>query len=294
MPSVPSNGIHLEYDTFGDPSDPAMLLIMGLATQMIAWQPAFCRGLAERGFHVVRFDNRDVGLSSKVDATVVHPLRLELRRRLGWSIDAPYRLSDMSDDAVGLLDALAIDAAHLVGASMGGMIAQETALNHGERVLSLTSIMSSTGNSKVGRPDPILARMLVKRSPDTRDEAIEMSVDIRRRLSPIHFNEKETRHFAAASYDRSFHPEGRRRQLAAIMASGDRTERLRTLRMPTLVIHGRQDRLVHIDGGEATAAAIPGARLLVLDEMGHDLPHVLWPQLIDAIATHAESASKAV
>ena len=291
MPSVQSNGIQLEYDTFGDAADPALVLVMGLATQMIAWQPGFCRGLAEHGFHVIRFDNRDVGLSTKFRGVVAHPLRLELKRRLGRPIEAPYRLSDMADDTVGLLDALDIDSAHLVGASMGGMIAQETALNHPSRVLSLTSIMSTTGNSKVGRPDPVLARMLVKPAPDSREDAIEMSVDIRRRLSPVHFNEKETRHFAAASFDRAFYPEGRRRQLAAILASGDRTDRLRGLHTPTLVIHGRQDRLVHLDGGEATAAAIPGARLVVLDEMGHDLPHPLWPRLIDTIASHAGSVA---
>lgn len=285
-----SNGITLEYDTFGVPSDPAIVLIMGLATQMIAWQPLFCRGLAERGFHVIRFDNRDVGLSTKMEDPPPSLLLAALKQRLGRPIEAPYRLSDMADDTVGLLDGLGIEAAHLVGASMGGMIAQEVALTHRSRVLSLTSIMSTTGNPQVGRPDPWLARLLIRRDAGSRDEAIEMSVDIRRRLSPFHFNEKETRNYAAASYDRSYHPSGRRRQLAAVMASGDRTGRLESMDVPTLVIHGRHDPLVHVDGGQATADAIPGSKMVVFDEMGHDLPHALWPELVDAIASHAAAA----
>ena len=292
MPSIRSNGITLEYDTFGDSSHPAMVLIMGLATQMIAWQPQFCRALAKRGFHVIRFDNRDVGLSTKLADPPPSLIASALKQRLGLPIEAPYLLSDMADDTVGLLDGLGIEAAHLVGASMGGMIAQEVALGHRDRVLSLTSIMSTTGNPKVGRPDPWLARLLIRRDAASRDEAIEMSVDIRRRLSPVHFNEKDSRNFAAASSDRSFHPSGRRRQLAAVMASGDRTARLRTLDVPTLVIHGRQDSLVHPDGGQATADAIPASRLVIFDQMGHDLPHPLWPELVDAIATHAAAAPR--
>lgn len=290
MASAHSNGITLEYDTFGDPRDPAVLLIMGLATQMIAWQPAFCRGIAEQGFFVIRFDNRDVGLSTKLSTPVPHLFASAIKQRLGKPIDAPYLLSDMADDAVGLLDALNINRAHLVGVSMGGMIAQETALGHPERVLSLTSIMSTTGNLKVGQSSPWFARHFLRRDARSREQAIEASVAIGRRLSPVHFNEKDSRSFAMASYDRSYFPEGRRRQLTAIMASGDRTDRLRRLTVPTLVIHGHRDSLVHPDGGEATVGAIPNATLLMFDEMGHDLPYPLWPQLIEAITDHARVA----
>jgi pimeloyl-ACP methyl ester carboxylesterase len=262
---------------------------MGLGMQLIHWDLELCEQLAERGFHVIRFDNRDSGLSTKVDAPVP-----DMRRALfGLRFEAPYLLEDMADDAFGLLDHLGIEAAHVVGASMGGMIAQTMAIKRPERVLSLTSIMSTTGERRAGRPKLRVMGVLMRQAPRERDAYIERFVKIFRLIGSKGFplDDDRIRELAGASYDRGHHTAGTGRQLAAIMASGDRTAQLRTLSVPTTVIHGRNDPLVPFRGGRATAAAIPDARLIAVPGMGHDLPREVWPQLVEAVVeTAARSA----
>jgi len=282
--------IEIAYETFGDPSKPAVLLVMGLATQMIAWHDDFCAELADRGFHVIRFDNRDVGRSSAMRHVAVPTLRqLALRSKKA----AGYTLSDMAADAVGLLDELGIECAHVVGASMGGMIAQTIAIEHPDRVLSLCSIMSSTGARWSGQPKLATYRVLLGTPPQDRDKFIEHVVTMYRVIGSPGFDrdEDDLRDIAARSYDRGRNPAGSGRQLAAIIASGDRTAALRRLNVPTVVIHGTKDRLVNPSGGRATAKAIPGARLVTIDGMGHDLPRATWPRIIGAVAGTAARAS---
>lgn len=289
MPRVRSNGVELEYDSFGSPGHPAVLLVMGLGAQMIFWDEAFCDGLAERGRFVVRFDNRDVGLSTKLDHLGVPDLATMLPAILaGRPVLAPYLLSDMADDAAGLLDALDLEAAHVVGASMGGMIAQTLALRHPDRVETLTSIMSTTGEPGLPGPTPEAQRVLLSPPASERQANIERGVDTWRVIgSPGYpFDEEAIRARAGRAYDRCFAPQGMARQLAAILASGSRHEALGALRMPTLVIHGDADPLVPLPCGEATAQAVPGAELLVLEGMGHDLPRGTWPRLLDALEKH--------
>jgi pimeloyl-ACP methyl ester carboxylesterase len=264
---------------------------MGLGMQLIHWDLELCERLAERGFHVIRFDNRDSGLSTKVDAPVP-----DMRRALvGLRLDAPYLLEDMADDAFGLLDHLGIEAAHVVGASMGGMIAQTMAIKRPERVLSLTSIMSTTGERRAGRPKLRVWSVLMRQAPHDREAYIERFVKIFRLIGSKGFppDDDRIRELAAATYDRGHHTAGTGRQLAAIMASGDRTARLRKLAVPTTVIHGRDDPLVPFRGGRATAAAIPDARLIAVPGMGHDLPREVWPQLVDAVVETAARAAPA-
>jgi pimeloyl-ACP methyl ester carboxylesterase len=283
------NGIEIAYETIGDPSDPALLLVMGLGTQLIHWDIELCERFAERGFHVIRFDNRDAGRSTHIDAPVPN-----LKRAMaGLGIDAPYLLDDMADDAFGLLDHLGIEAAHVAGASMGGMIAQTMAIRRPERVLSLTSIMSTTGERRAGRPKLRVWGVLLRRAPRDKDAAVEYFVRVFRLIGSKGFpaDEDRVRALAAEAYDRGHSPAGTGRQLAAIMASGDRTDRLRGLRVPTLVFHGRDDPLVPFRGGRATADAIPGARLIGIPGMGHDLPRQVWPQLVDAVAETAARAT---
>jgi pimeloyl-ACP methyl ester carboxylesterase len=283
--------VDIAYETFGDPSKPALLLVMGLATQMIAWQDDFCAQLADRGFHVIRFDNRDVGRSSAMRHIRVPTLRqLALRSKKA----AGYTLEDMAGDAVGLLDQLGIERAHLVGASMGGMIAQTIAIEHSDRVLSLCSIMSNTGARWTGQPKLATYRVLLGTPPQDRDRFIDHVVKMYRVIGSPGFdrNEDDLRDVAARSNDRGRNPAGSGRQLAAIIASGDRTERLRTISVPTVVIHGTKDRLVSPSGGRATAKAIPGARLVTIEGMGHDLPRGTWPRIIGAIAENAARAGE--
>jgi pimeloyl-ACP methyl ester carboxylesterase len=283
------NGIEIMYETIGDPSNPPLLLVMGLGTQLIHWDLELCERFADRGFHVVRFDNRDAGRSTYIDAPVPN-----IRRAMaGLKIDAPYLLDDMGDDAFGLLDHLGIEAAHVAGASMGGMIAQTMAIRRPERVLSLTSIMSTTGERRAGRPKLRVWGVLLRRAPRDKDAAVEYFVRVFRLIGSKGFpaDEDRIRALAAEAYDRGHSPAGTGRQLAAIMASGDRTDGLRGLRVPTLVFHGRDDPLVPFRGGRATADAIPGARLIAIPGMGHDLPREVWPQLVDAVAETAARAS---
>jgi pimeloyl-ACP methyl ester carboxylesterase len=257
---------------------------------MLLWDEEFCELLAGRGFHVIRFDNRDVGLSTKLVESPVPSVRhMWLRDKRA----AAYTLNEMADDAAGLLDHLEIEAAHVVGASMGGMIAQTLAVRHPDRVLSLVSIMSTTGHRRVGQPKRALLPILLRRPVADRARNIERAVRIWRAIgSPGYpLDEERIRRVAEKSYDRSFHPAGTARQLMAIIASGDRTEALRTIRAPTLVIHGEADPLVRPSGGKATARAIPGAELMLIPGMGHDLPRALWPRIADAIVRNAERAA---
>ncbi|HXR72047.1 alpha/beta hydrolase [Actinocrinis sp.] len=291
MPRAEANGIELEYDTFGAPQNRPLLLIMGLGTQMTAWEPGFCAMLAERGYYVIRFDNRDIGLSTQFDQMPEPDLLAILS---GDPRTAPYFLADMADDAAGLLDALGIEKAHIVGASMGGMIAQELAIRHSERVLSLCSIMSTTGDHAVGQPSPdAMAVLMAPRAVD-RAEAIERTVIVQRVIgskTPEYEVTDQVRYDrAVAAYDRAYRPDGGNRQLAAIAASPDRTDALATLKLPVVVIHGDQDPLVNISGGRATAAAIPGAELVIIPGMAHDLPEPLWPALADLIVANAAKA----
>lgn len=281
MSSAQANGITIEYDTFGDPSSPPVLLIMGLGVQMTLWDPKFCQAIADRGYYVIRFDNRDIGLSTWFDDTNVN----DLDEIVSGQVAAPYSLTDMAADAAGLLYALDISSAHIVGASMGGMIAQTFAIDHPAMTRSLTSIMSTTGNPAVGQPSPEALAALLAPAPTTRDEAIESSVRTSKIIGSPGFpvDESELREYSASAYDRAFHPSGTVRQLAAIVAQPDRTQALQSLDVPTLVIHGADDPLVNPSGGKATADAIPNAKLKIVPGMGHDLPPALYEETVDSL-----------
>ena len=295
MPRARCNGIELEYDTCGDPADPAILLIMGLGAQMILWNEDFCADLARRGFYVIRYDNRDVGQSTILDAPVPNIFMAMQALVAGRPVETPYTLEDMADDAVGLMECLGVDRAHVVGASMGGMIAQTLAFRHPSRVLTLTSIMSTTGNPEVPPATPAAMEALMTPPPTSRQSNIDRAVKVWRVIgSPgFAFDEDEIRARAGRAYDRGFHPEGVARQFAAVLASGNRKERLRAVTAPTLVIHGADDPLIRVEGAYDTAAAIPDSDLLIIDGMGHDLPRAAWPQIIDAITRPAAKVPQA-
>ncbi|HEU5037314.1 MAG TPA: alpha/beta fold hydrolase [Nocardioides sp.] len=263
------------YETFGDPTAPTMLLIMGLGFQLVHWPDQFCRDLAGHGFHVVRFDNRDAGRSTHMP-------------------DAKYTLDDMADDTVGLLDALDVPRAHVIGASMGGMIAQLAAIRHPNRVLSLASLMSTTGQRGKGWTSPLVLRHLAGRRPRTEQEAIERRVRIFTAVGSPGFDQDidELRRGTALGHRRDTHArDGRRRQLRAVRGASDRTAQLSRLQVPTVVIHGTADRMCHPSGGRATAAAIPGARLELIDGMGHDLPPAAWPQVMTVLVANARAGA---
>ena len=286
MPIARTNGVEIAYETFGPPDGRPLLLIMGLAAQMILWDDEFCAALAARGHRVIRFDNRDVGLSTKLDAAGMPDAAAAMQAALlGERIAAPYLLRDLAADAAGLLDALGIPAAHVVGASMGGMIAQTMAINHPASVLSLTSIMSTTGERSLPPARPEAAAVLVLPAPSDRAGNVERAVHIFRTIgSPgFPFDEARVRDLAARSYDRCFSPAGAARQLVAILASGSRRKVLAAVTIPTLVIHGRDDPLIPLEAGLDTARAVPGAELLVIDGMGHDLPRAAWPEIVERI-----------
>lgn len=290
-----TNGIELCYEIFGDRDAEPLLLIMGLGAQMIQWDDEFCAQLAARGFRVVRFDNRDIGKSSRMSGgkrlTAFELIKLRL---LGTPVAAPYKLDDMAADVVGLMDALDIASAHIVGASMGGMIAQEIAMRYPQRVRSLTSIMSSTGNPKLPNPTREASALLMAPPPATYDEYIERFAKTWTLLRGGSFPEDEAKDRARAerSYARGLNPAGVGRQLRAILASGNRKPRLHAVKAPTLVIHGTVDPLVRPEAGKDTAASIPGAKLLLVEGMGHALPIPMWPEIIDAIDKHAKAAAK--
>ncbi len=290
-----ANGISLEYEQFGDPANPPLLLIMGLGAQLTLWPVELVEALVARGFHVIRYDNRDIGLSQKfTDHGMPNFKRVGLMRLLGLRARLPYRLSDMAADAVGLLDALGIAKAHVVGASMGGMIAQLVAATYPERVLSLTSIMSTTGNRRVpaARPEAMAALMDRPPADATAETILPYGIRVSRAIGSPGYPASEDRlkERIARDYDRSFHPTGAGRQLAAILDDGDRRKRLAKVTAPTLVIHGADDPLVPVEGGRDTAASITGAKLLEIPGMGHDLPLELVDQVADAIAANANAA----
>ena len=289
-----ANGIELCYEIFGDAGAEPILLIMGLGGQMIYWDDDFCRLLAGRGFRVIRFDNRDIGKSSKLSGGKrLGAIELLKLRVLNIPVAAPYTLLDMAKDATGLLDALGIKSAHLVGMSMGGMIAQEIAISFPERVRSLTSIMSSTGNPKTPQPTREAMAVLMAPPPATKEEYFARHAQTWKVLRGGSFPEDEAldRARAERNFERGLNPAGTGRQLRAILASGSRKERLASVTAPTLVIHGTIDPLARPEGGKDTAASIPGAKLLMIEGMGHALPIRMWPQIIDAIDKHAHGAA---
>ena len=278
MSRVHANGIDIEYETFGPPTGDPLLLIMGFSRQLVAWPERLCEMLAGRGFFVIRYDNRDVGLSSM--------MRGDLAR--------PYTVDDMADDAAGLLQALGVTSAHIVGASMGGMIAQSLAIHRPEMVRTLVSIMSSTGDPSLTRSDPAVLRLIALPPPADREAAMDRAVTIATAIgSRGMVDEARVREVAALSWERNPSHDGIERQRLAIAASADRTPALRLLSVPALVIHGEADPLVSVDAGRATAAAIPGAQLLCIPGMGHNLPEPLWPQVVDAITHNARRLAEA-
>jgi pimeloyl-ACP methyl ester carboxylesterase len=293
MPKADVNGIRIEYDTFGDRGAEPLVLVMGLGGQMLLWDERLCESLAARGHFVVRFDNRDIGLSTHFDSHAAPDLMAVMTALAsGKPLPLAYTLDDLADDAVALSDALGFDGAHFVGASMGGMIVQTVAIRHPARVRSLVSIMSTTGNPALPAARPDLLARLGGPAPVGRAASIDASVEMWRLISGpgYPFDEPAIRARSELLYDRSNHPEGQLRQLAAILAHGNRAPSLASVRAPTLVIHGTDDPLVPVEGGKDTAAAIPGAELLLIPGMGHDLPEPLFPKLVDAIATHTQKA----
>ncbi|RAI32324.1 alpha/beta fold hydrolase [Rhodoplanes serenus] len=293
MPSVEANGIRIAYETFGRADDPTLLLIAGNGAQLTFWEPDFCELLAEAGFRVICFDNRDAGLSTKFDeAGTPDIMAVAAAVGAGREVASPYSLDDMADDAAGLLDALSIEQAHVCGVSMGGMIAQIVACRHPGRVLSLTSIMSSTGNPALpqGRPEAIAA--VTGPAPEERDACIEHNLAVWRAIwSPwFPFEEERARAFLATSYDRSWCPQGMARQSVAVILSGDRRRALSSIRVPTLVIHGSADPLIPVEAGEDTARTISCAELLVVAGMGHDMPTPAWGRMANAIVGNARRA----
>ena len=293
MPQTTANGIAIEYDEHGKPGDPPVLLVMGLGAQMTLWPQELVDALVERGFRVIRYDNRDIGLSDKMEgAKAPGIVKLMLLSKFGIKPKVPYTLADMAEDGIGLLDALGIEKAHVVGASMGGMIAQHMAFSHPERVLTLTSIMSTTGHRKLPQGSREAISVLTKR-PESMDEdvLVEHGVKVAHAIgSPGYRADPDAlRERSRELIKRSFYPAGMPRQFAAIIADGDRRERLQSVKAPTLVIHGEADPLVPLAGGQDTAAHIRGAKLKTIAGMGHDLPLELVDEIADAIATHAKS-----
>lgn len=288
---VPANGIEIAYETFGDPSDPPMLLVMGLGTQMLGWPDELCEDLAARGHFVIRFDNRDVGASTHLSDLPLPKLsRVAVRRER-----PPYRIRDMAQDAIGLLDALGLDRVHLVGVSLGGFIAQSVAMWYPERVSSLTLMMTSTGSRRVGQARPHLIGRLVNRRAVTSPEEAQAAILETFRVigsKGYDLDEERLRQVSALSFDRGYDPDGYTRQLAAVVAQTDRTERLRALRVPTLVMHGLHDPLVAASGGLALARVIRGARFIGFSGMGHDLPRELWPEFADHITALSRRADR--
>lgn len=282
-------GVTICHESFGDADDPPLLLMMGLGMQMVGWHQDFCQELAGRGFHVVRFDNRDVGRSTHFGFPPPNLTQLATRRFR----PEQYGLEEMADDAAGLIEALELGPVHLVGASMGGMVSQTLAGRRPDLVRSLTSIMSNTGSRRTGQPAFGLLRLLLKRAPRDRESFIENSVALFDVIGTDGSDPSEVRELAAQSYDRGTDPAGTGRQLGALLKTGNRTSLLRRIKAPTVVIHGTKDKLVRPSGGRATAKAIPGARLIEIDGMAHDLPRPAWPRIIGAIADNAERADAA-
>ncbi len=296
MPNIRANGIDIFYEESGKPDAPVILLVMGLGAQMIAWPDEFIQGLVGKGFRVIHYDNRDVGMSQRMEGAVAPNLVWTmLKARIGLPVNVPYTLTDMAADGIGLLDALGIKKAHVVGASMGGMIVQLMAANHAERTLSMTSIMSSSGKPGLpGARADIQRRFMVKRSPDaSRDEAVAFGTELVSSFSypdparPANAHAEMT----AKAFDRGYYPVGTRRQLLSIIADGSRVERLKKIAVPTLVVHGGADPLVPKEGSEDIARHIPGARLEIIEDMAHDLPPSQVGRMVDLIADHATASA---
>jgi pimeloyl-ACP methyl ester carboxylesterase len=290
---IPANigTITLEYETLGTATDPAVLLIMGFGAQLINWSDQFCQILVDQGFYVIRFDNRDCGLSTKLDGVVVDPNAVVGAALTGQDLPAvPYTLSDMAQDAIELLNHLGLESAHILGASMGGMIAQTLVIEHPERARSLISLFSVTGEMEYGAPTAEAAEVLLGPPPSDRQAYIEASPKYGVWQSKRYFDEVAVKREAARAFDRSFYPEGSSRQLAAIYASGSRAEQLQKLQTPTLVIHGTDDTLLPPDGGKRTAELVPGSTFLLVADMGHDLPEPLLPLITGAMTAHMKLA----
>lgn len=296
MPITERSGVTICYESHGNPDDVPLMLVAGLGMQLVRWDPELLAGLVDRGFFVITHDNRDIGLSESfahVEVDVVAAVMAALGG--DTEVAAPYRLTDMAADAVAVLDELDVDRAHVVGTSMGGMIAQAMAIEHPERVATLTSIMSTTGDPDVGMPKAEVLSALMPTPVEGREAAIEATVEIFRLIgSPDNFDEDLTREGAARAYDRAHDPTGQHRQLVAIIASGSRTIALASVTAPTLVVHGEADPLVDISGGQRTAEAIPGAEFLAVEGMGHDIPRVFQPQVIEAVLSLVSKAEATV
>jgi pimeloyl-ACP methyl ester carboxylesterase len=285
-------GIELEYKTTGDSANPTLLVVTGYGTHLISWRSDFIDQLAAQGLFVVQFDNRDAGLSMKLDGQKVQPMKVLLAQLANEPLpEVPYTLSDMAADGIGLLDHLGIERAHVVGNSMGGMIVQTMAIEHPSRIASVTSVMSSPGDPRTGAPTKEARDELLKPSPSDREEYIEAVLGEKVWASKKYYDPEALQALAAATFDRGVNPTGDARQLAAIYASGDRSEALSTLEVPMLVIHGRDDTLITPEGGEKTAELVSGSRHLLLSDMGHDMPRPLWPVFAEAIGGHIRSAS---
>jgi pimeloyl-ACP methyl ester carboxylesterase len=285
--STDNRQIELEYDHFGNPTDPALLLIMGFTAQMVAWEEEFCQQLANRGHFVIRFDNRDCGLSTKLHGVPSNSDAVIMAAMMETEMPpVAYTLSDMAADAMKVLDHLNIERAHIMGASMGGMIAQTVAIEHPHRVKTLISVMSQPGELTVGQPTQEAMELIVTPAPTDRDEYIAFAPKWQLWQSKKYRSDEVSRRNAIRDFDRSNYPEGGPRQMAAIYASGSRAEGLQKLQVPTLVIHGTEDQLITPSGGERTAELIPNSTLLMVDDMGHDMPQPLWPLYLDAITKH--------
>ena len=291
MPRASHDGIEIEYATSGDPEDPALLLVGGLSHQLTDWDDDLLEAFVDRGFFVIRFDNRETGLSSKTQRRV--NIRASMRAAiLGANADVPFRIEDMADDAVSVLDDLGVDRAHVVGVSLGGAIAQTVAMHRPARVASLTSIMSTTGESDVGRARSDVFAQLLASPPTDRDGAVEHGLRFYRTIgSPDHFEEDRVRRRVTQAYDRCYNPGGAGLQMLAMTASGDRAASLAGLNVPTLVIHGDRDPLIDVSGGRRTAELVPGAELIELEGMGHDLPTYFWPVVVESVTKLAARAA---
>ncbi|MEZ5238555.1 MAG: alpha/beta hydrolase [Microthrixaceae bacterium] len=290
MPTTRANDIQIYFETFGDPADETVLLVSGLGTQATGYEEDFCQGLADRGFHVVRFDNRDVGLSSHLDAEVPDMLAAFATATSGGAVEAPYTLSDMAADAVGLLDSLEVGRAHVYGSSMGGMIVQTLSIEHPDRVRSVTSVMSTTGEPEYGMPDPeCLAGLATIMVPaETRAERIDSGIRLQELIgTPGGWDPDQVRRRVAEGIDRCYDPDGTARQMMAILASGDRAEGLSSLEAVTIVLHGDADRLVNISGGRRTAELVADSEFRVMEGMGHDLPPAYWDRAMAAVVDAA-------
>jgi pimeloyl-ACP methyl ester carboxylesterase len=288
VPTTTNGAVELYYETFGPADRPALLLINGLGSQCIRYHEDWCARFVDAGFFVIRFDNRDVGLSSKLADVTVDLRAVRAALAAGETPDVPYLLSDMALDALAVLDAVGVQQAHVMGLSMGGMIAQTIAIEHPERLVSLTSVMSTTGDPDVGQSSPEAGKLLVTPARPDREGAVERAIEAARTYgSPDHVDVERLSAMARADFDRCFHPAGTARQMAAVNASGSRTEALRSVRVPTLVLHGDQDRLIDPSGGRRTAEVIPDARFVLIEGMGHDYPPVFWDQIVGLVAEHA-------